>query len=115
NYVWATLPRNISQAFVLYAQHEERVMFPATRFKYDRTTTTVFTAQVPGVHSDSGWHRENNRFLGALSYAWMSAIMAREGVPIKSYDENTIAFLSLMATKPSNYKPGGITSSTDYW
>ncbi len=83
NYVIADLPANIKHADVLYAQHEERTFFPATRFLPDSPDTTLRTATVPGSHSDDGGHRENNQHIMKLARSWMEDGNAGADSPFK--------------------------------
>jgi len=58
----------------LYAQHEERSWFPATRLVVDPDANTIADfALIPGVHSDGGGHKENNQHIGMLARHWMAA------------------------------------------
>ncbi len=73
NYVEVDLPTNVRHANVLYAQHEERSWFPATRLiKQPGDDADLQTAVVPGVHSDGGGHKDNNQHIAMLARTWMA-------------------------------------------
>jgi len=74
NFVSVDLPSNVRHVRALYAQHEERSWFPATRLVVDPDANTIADfALIPGVHSDGGGHKENNQHIGMLARHWMAA------------------------------------------
>lgn len=66
NYVVAQLTSNVRSAAVIYAIHEDRSFFPATKFELDGSSE-IITLMSPGVHSDIGGHFENNMFIQQLN------------------------------------------------
>jgi hypothetical protein len=60
NYVETDITDNVRKVIVLYAEHETRVWFPATKFTFDKNQTTFVAGLSPGNHCDVGGYWERN-------------------------------------------------------
>jgi hypothetical protein len=82
NYVDVWLPQRVRTAAVIYAQHEERTWFPATRFEKENKSTRLNALLSPGVHSDIGGHWTSNPNIQRLTLYAMADFARRQGVPL---------------------------------
>ena len=71
NYVETTIPDNVRKAVILYAEHETRVWFPATKFTYNKTKTEMIAGLTPGNHCDAGGFWKRNGAFQYISFYWM--------------------------------------------
>jgi len=71
NYVETSIPDNVRKAVVLYAKHETRVWFPATKFEQENPETELITGLTPGNHSDAGGYWCRNGAFQYVSLYWL--------------------------------------------
>jgi hypothetical protein len=72
NFVEASISDNVRKAVVLYAEHETRVLFPATKFNLDDGTKTELIAGLtPGNHCDAGGFWNRNGAFQYVSLYWI--------------------------------------------
>jgi hypothetical protein len=71
NFVEANIADNVKRVVVLYATHETRVWFPATKFKFNKNKTQFIAGLSPGNHCDIGGYREREGDFQHISYLWM--------------------------------------------
>ncbi len=74
------------KAVVLYASHETRVWFPATKFTFDKRRTELIAGLTPRNHCDAGgfWSRDGE--FQYVSLYWMLEKIA-SGIPSDPFSE----------------------------
>ena len=78
NFVETDISDNVSKAVVLYAEHETRVWFPATKFTTEGKRTKLITGLTPGNHCDAGGYWSQKGDFQYVSLYWMLEKIASE-------------------------------------
>ena len=71
NYVETEISNNVRKAVILYAEHETRVWFPATKFMFDKKNTQLIAGLTPGNHCDAGGFWNRNGAFQYISLYWI--------------------------------------------
>ena len=78
NFVETDISDNVCKAVVLYAAHETRVWFPATKFTTEGKHTKLIAGLTPGNHCDAGGYWSQKGDFQYVSLYWMLEKIASE-------------------------------------